>query len=169
MSIVHLIESNIIFDVNELFFLKIEKSDDPKKFKLVARFKGYNDPIELSNGTEQECKTSLSKLIEHLTHDSTPENTSIQWVYGAYYDILCNLNNVDFVKIEAGVDPDGWHVEACIKNDWENPVSITYSDIHGVHEDMNKVVDGIRFNQKVIVLQGDWHVEDDENEGKKNE
>jgi hypothetical protein len=63
MSIIHLKEAKVIFDLDQLCYLKIEDScDSDTAHTIIAKFLNVNNPIEIYHGNEKECNNVFALL-----------------------------------------------------------------------------------------------------------
>ena len=154
MSIIHFKETNIIFDIDQLCYLKIGHDEKKDKHKLIAKFTNSKNELDIFYGTEDETKEKFEKMIEKIgATERNEEITNCQWVYGEYYQMLCNLKNASCVEIGNGVDPGGWHVFVINDGDRDSEYSITYSSLEEVNKDMETIALFIEGDDKLLRLQ----------------
>ena len=62
MSIIHLKEAKVIFDIGQLCYLRTERCDSDTTHTMIAKFLNVNNPIEIYHGNEKECDNVFALL-----------------------------------------------------------------------------------------------------------
>ena len=148
MSIIHFVDTNIIFDMNDVCFMRRVRKHDTEVYEIEVKFKTGGDPIIVFSGSEDECNQKIKRVAE--TSETSTEPSAIQWVYGTYYQVLYNLQNVDWLSLGSGVDPDSWHVEAQFSNDKDNCYPLNYTSHDDAVYQLEIIARGLASGERVI-------------------
>ena len=85
MSVIHFVDKNILFDMNDVCFMRpVKKEDETDVYEIEVKFKSLNEHLIVFSGTQEECDEKIEKVAES-TVDIVSEEPTIQWLL---WDVL---------------------------------------------------------------------------------